>query len=246
MAVFNNSKIFIFLHQIQSVMTEQQQRQAAKQFAEYWNGRGYERGESQPFWLSLLRDVLGIEHPEQYISFEDQVHLDHTSFIDGYIDATKVMIEQKSRGKNLNAPIKQSDGTFLTPFQQVQRYIVKLPVSKHPRWVITSNFEEIWVYDMERPDGEPEKIFVKDLAKEFYRLSFLIHQKPSTFSVKWRCLLKPENWSVSFTMLCCLNIVTQTIHKRCTTLMCFVSGLCSAFIVKMLASSANMMLSMTT
>lgn len=175
MAVFNNSKIFIFLHQIQSVMTEQQQRQAAKQFAEYWNGRGYERGESQPFWLSLLRDVLGIEHPEQYISFEDQVHLDHTSFIDGYIDATKVMIEQKSRGKNLNAPIKQSDGTFLTPFQQAQRYIVKLPVSKHPRWVITSNFEEIWVYDMERPDGEPEKIFVKDFAKEFYRLSFLIH-----------------------------------------------------------------------
>ena len=156
-------------------MTEHQQRLAAKQFAEYWNGRGYERGESQPFWLSLLRDVMGIEHPEQYISFEDQVHLDHTSFIDGYISATKVMIEQKSRGKNLNAPIKQSDGSLLTPFQQAQRYMVNLPYSKMPRWVITSNFEEIWVYDMERPGGEPEKILVKDLAKEYYRLSFLVN-----------------------------------------------------------------------
>ena len=98
-------------------MNEAQRKKAAKDFAEYWKDKGYEKGESQSFWLSLLRDVLGVEHPEQYIKFEDQVHLDHTSFIDGYIEATHVLIEQKGANKDLRKPIKQSDGTLLNPFQ---------------------------------------------------------------------------------------------------------------------------------
>lgn len=150
------------------------QRRAVREFVENWTGKGYEKGESQPFWISLLRDVLGVEHPEKVISFEDQVHLDHTSFIDGYIASTKVMIEQKSLGKNLNQAIKQSDGSLLTPFQQAKRYITELPLSKHPRYVVTSNFAEFYVYDMEQPNGEPEVIKLKDLEKEYYRLSFLV------------------------------------------------------------------------
>ncbi len=154
-------------------MSDNKER-AAKEFIAAWTGRGYEKGDSQPFWLSLLRDVYGVEHPEQYIRFEGQVHLDHTSFIDGYISATRVMIEQKSLGKNLNQPIKQSDGTLLTPFQQAKRYVVDLPVDEHPRYIITCNFEEFWVYDMNKPAGEPEKILLKNLAEEYYRLEFLV------------------------------------------------------------------------
>lgn len=154
-------------------LSDKQQKAAAKEFAEYWAGKGYEKGQSQPFWLSLLRDVLGVEHPEQFISFEDQVHLDHTSFIDGYIKDTKVMIEQKSLDKDLSKPIKQSDGTLLTPFQQAKRYITELPVSLHPRWVVVCNFAEFLVYDMEKPNGEPERILLKDLPKDYYRLQFL-------------------------------------------------------------------------
>ena len=86
-------------------MTTAQQQQAARNFAAYWKDKGYEKGESQPFWLSLLRDVYGVEHPEQFIQFEEQVHLDHTSFIDGTIPATHVLIEQKGLGKDLNKPI---------------------------------------------------------------------------------------------------------------------------------------------
>ena len=56
-------------------MTDAQQRAAAKKFAADWKGKGYEKGQSQPFWLSLLRDVYGVEHPEQFILFEEQVHL---------------------------------------------------------------------------------------------------------------------------------------------------------------------------
>ena len=155
-------------------MTDAQQRAAAKKFASDWKGKGYEKGQSQPFWLSLLRDVYGVEHPEQFIFFEEQVHLDHTSFIDGTIPSTKVLIEQKGIGKDLKKPIKQSDGTLLTPFQQAKRYITELPLSQHPRWVVTCNFEKFYVYDMEQPGGEPEEILLENLPTEYYRLSFLV------------------------------------------------------------------------
>ena len=156
-------------------MTDVQQRAAAKAFAAYWKGKGYEKGESQAFWLSLLRDVYGVEHPEQYISFEEQVHIDKsTGFIDGTIAATKVLIEQKGLGKNLNKGIKQSDGSFLTPFQQAKRYIMELPVSQHPRWVVTCNFSTFYVYDMEQPGGAPEIIELANLEQDYYRLGFLV------------------------------------------------------------------------
>ena len=157
-----------------NTVTEKGQKSAAKAFAAFWKDKGYEKGESQAFWMSLLRDVYGIEHPEQFISFEDQVKLDHTSFIDGYIDATHVMIEQKGLGKDLRKGIKQSDGSVLSPFQQAKRYAAELPYSKRPRWIITCNFAEFLVYDMEKPNGEPEQIFLKDLPKEYYRLQFLV------------------------------------------------------------------------
>lgn len=154
-------------------MTDKEQKSAAKKFAEYWKDKGYEKGESQPFWLSLLRDIFGVSEPEKFIAFEEQVHLDHTSFIDGHISATNVLIEQKSKGKNLRSGIKQSDGSMLTPFQQAKRYSSELPYSQRPRWIVTCNFEEFLVYDMEKPNCEPEQIFLKDLPKEYYRLNFL-------------------------------------------------------------------------
>ena len=156
-------------------LTEAKQKAAAKAFAKYWEDKGYEKGESQKFWLSLLRDVFGVAEPEKFITFEDQVKLDSsTGFIDGYISETKVMIEQKGSGKDLNKPIRQSDGSMLNPFQQAKKYITELPLSQHPRWVVTCNFQEFYVYDMEKPHGDPEKIKLADLEKEYYRLSFLV------------------------------------------------------------------------
>ena len=159
-------------------MKEVEQQKAAKAFAEYWHDKGYEKGESQPFWLSLLREVFGVSEPEKYIKFEDQVKLDtSTGFIDGFISETHVMIEQKGADKDLNKPIRQSDGSMLNPFQQAKKYITELPVSQHPRWVVTCNFQEFYVYDMEKPHGDPEKIKLADLEKDYYRLSFLVDTK---------------------------------------------------------------------
>jgi len=156
------------------MMTSAEQRQAAKKFAEQWNGRGYEKGESQLFWIELLTKVYGVKEISSFITFEDQVKLDHTSFIDGYIDSTHVMIEQKSIDKSLTAPIKQSDGSSLTPFAQAKRYSSELPYSKRPRWIITCNFQTFYVYDMEKPSGEPAIIELKNLEKEYYRLQFIV------------------------------------------------------------------------
>lgn len=154
-------------------MLSQEQKKAARKFSEEWKGKGYEKGESQKFWIDLLCNVYGVQDFSNFISFEEQVKLDHTSFIDGYIDSSKVLIEQKSIDKDLKAPIKQSDGSFLNPFQQAKRYITELPVSKHPRWVVTCNFKSFLVYDMENPNGEPEEILLENLEKEYYRLSFI-------------------------------------------------------------------------
>lgn len=158
-------------------MTYTERRKAAKNFAEYWKDRGDEKSDSQSFWLALCRDVLGISEPEKFILFEERVKLDHTSFIDGHIPSTHVLIEQKKRGLNLRSPIRQSDGTLLNPFQQAQRYSAALPYSQRPRWIITCNFEEFLIYDMEKPTGEPESILLKDLPKEHYRLQFLVEEK---------------------------------------------------------------------
>ena len=158
-------------------MTEADRKRAAKAFAEYWKDRGDEKSDSQSFWLSLARDVLGVAEPEKFILFEERVKLDHTSFIDGHIPSTHVLIEQKKKGLNLRSPIRQSDGTLLNPFQQAQRYSAALPYSQRPRWIITCNFEEFLIYDMEKPTGEPESILLKDLGKEYYRLQFLVEEK---------------------------------------------------------------------
>ena len=159
------------------MMRESEQKAAAKAFAETWKGRGYEKGETHSFWLSLLRDVYGVAYPEGFIFFEEQVDLSHKSFIDASIPETHVMIEQKSLGKDLSKPIKQSDGTTLTPYQQAKRYAAELPYSKRPRWIVASNFAEFRVYDMENPQAEPEIILLENLDKEYYRLQFLVNVK---------------------------------------------------------------------
>lgn len=157
--------------------TEKQMAAAAADFAKRWEGRGYEKGDSQVFWTELLTEVYGVENPSTFIRYEEQVKVDKTNFIDGHILSTKVLIEQKSIGKDLREPITQSDGSRLNPFQQAKRYAAELPYSERPRWIVTCNFSEFLVYDMEQPNGEPEQILLKDLGKEYYRLMFLVDAK---------------------------------------------------------------------
>ena len=162
--------------------TERQQAAAAAAFAERWKGRGYEKGDSQVFWTELLTEVFGVENPSTIIRYEEQVKVDNTNFIDGHIPSTKVLIEQKSIDKDLRKGIKQSDGSLLNPFQQAKRYAAELPYSERPRWIVTCNFAEFLVYDMEQPNGEPQQIRLENLGKEYYRLQFLVDAKSDHLS----------------------------------------------------------------
>ena len=162
--------------------TERQQAAAAAAFAQRWKGRGYEKGDSQVFWTELLTEVFGVENPSTIIRYEEQVKVDNTNFIDGHIPSTKVLIEQKSIDKDLRKGIKQSDGSLLNPFQQAKRYAAELPYSERPRWIVTCNFAEFLVYDMEQPNGEPQQILLENLGKEYYRLQFLVDAKSDHLS----------------------------------------------------------------
>ena len=156
-----------------------QQQKAAKIFAENWQRTGYEKGNTSKFWIDLLTNVFGVKEIFPFIFFEERVkekfpNKTITNYIDAYIPSTRVMIEQKSSTEDLQSPIRQSDGTMLTPFQQSKRYVSELPLSQHPKWIVACNFKEFLVYDMENPTGDPQRIFLKDLEKEYYRLQFLV------------------------------------------------------------------------
>ncbi len=154
-------------------MTSAEQRAAAKQFADSWASRGDEKQETSLFWIGLLGQVLGAERPAEMISFEMPVKLGHTSFIDGYIEKTRVLIEQKGREIDLRKGYRQSDGSLLTPYQQARRYAGNLPHNQNPRWIVVCNFAEFHIHDMNRPNDEPEVILLANLEKEYHRLSFL-------------------------------------------------------------------------
>ena len=132
-------------------MTDLEQKKKAKEFAERWKGKGY----------------------EEQVKTEKNT----TDFMDGFIESTLILIEQKSLDVDLNKAIKQSDGQLLTPYMQARKYIDNLPRSKHPKYVITCNFKCFNIYDMEKPNGQPEIIFLEELEDDFYRLNFIVNSK---------------------------------------------------------------------
>ena len=155
-------------------MTDAQKKIAAKQFAKDWAGRGDEKQETQVFWIALLQNVFGVEQATSAIEFEVPVKLSHTSFIDGYIKDTHVLIEQKGADIDLRKGYKQSDGSMLTPFQQARRYAGYLPHNMNPRWIVVCNFKEFHIHDMNRPNDTPEVIKLEELENEYSRLQFLV------------------------------------------------------------------------
>lgn len=159
-------------------MTEKEQIKAAKEFVSRWEGKGDEKQETALFWIDLLQNVLGVENPTSIIQFEKPVVIEkNTKFIDGFIPSTKVLIEQKSIEKKLGKTAVQSDGEKLTPYGQAFRYNNYLPYEDRARWIIVSNFERILIYNMNKPNGEPDEILLKDLPKQFYQLQFIVEQK---------------------------------------------------------------------
>jgi len=145
-----------------------------KNFIERWKNRGNENGEAQIFWLEFFNEVFGIEEPTKLIRFQKPVKLSHVSFIDAYVLSTRIIIEQKSFDVDLDKAEKQSDGTFLTPFEQAKRYYDWLPKSEKGNYIVVCNFQEFRIHDMEHPKAKPEIIKLENLEKEWREFLFMI------------------------------------------------------------------------
>ncbi len=205
-------------------MNDVEQRAAAREFVDRYKNisetTSSEKQIDQKFWNDLLGKVFGVKDVSDFIAYQKPVKLKNTCWIDGYIKSTEVLIEQKSKGVDLLKPIKQSDGSFLTPYEQAKRYANELPYSERVRWIVTCNFEKFLVYDRNNPQDEPQEILLKDLEKEYHRLSFLVNtnarvQKEMEVSIKageligkiYNSLLKQYNDPDSEGTLKSLNIL---------------------------------------
>lgn len=161
-------------------MTNAEKREAARQFYNKWVNKGREDEDDRSYWLDILQRVMGADDATDRVEFQKKVIVDgNTKRIDAYIPETRVIIEQKTLGIKLDSKIHQSGGIELTPYEQAKRYNDNLPVSEKARWIITSNFAEIWVYDMDTrvPENNITKISIRDLQDHYTKLDFLLSQK---------------------------------------------------------------------
>ena len=158
-------------------MTDAQQREAARQFYYRWNGRGKEDEDARSYWIEILQDIFGVDNVTRRVDFEKKVigADGNTKRIDVYIPETRVLIEQKSLGIALDKP--QAGHNGMTPYEQAKYYDNYLPFDERVRWIVTSNFEEIWIYDRNAPKPEPVKISLADLQSKYHMLDFLVRKE---------------------------------------------------------------------
>ena len=151
-------------------MTDAQQREAARQFFYKWNGKGKEDEDARSYWIDILQDVLGVERVTERVEFEKKVigADNNTKRIDVYIPETHVLIEQKSLGIALDKP--QAGHNGMTPYEQAKYYDNYLPFDQRARWIVTSNFAEIWIYDRNVAKPEPVIITLADLPSKLLLL----------------------------------------------------------------------------
>lgn len=133
--------------------------------------------DDRSFWIDLFQKVLGVQNATDILDFQKRVTVNESLMkIDVYIKDTKILIEQKSKKKKLDQKIQQGDGALLTPFEQARRYNNHLISDEQVDWIITSNFNEIWIYNMHQDDKERKviKIKLEELQTRYKLLSFLV------------------------------------------------------------------------
>lgn len=158
-------------------MTDAEKREAARQFYYKWSGKGKEDEDDRSYWFDFLQNIMGVTDVTDKIEFQKKViGMDgNTKRIDAYIPETRVLIEQKSLNVDLSKP--QSGHNGMTPYEQAKMYDNVLPVSEKARWIIVSNFAEIWVYNMDEKKPTPQKYLLSDIMTKYSQFEFLVDQK---------------------------------------------------------------------
>ncbi len=112
-------------------------RSNAHQFATEWRGETRENAEAKPFWEAFFQ-IFGV-HRRRIASFEAPVRKadDGTGFID-LLWKGKLLIEHKSKGKNLDKAYTQALG-----------YFPGLRNEELPRYVLVSDFARFRLHDLD-------------------------------------------------------------------------------------------------
>ena len=163
-------------------MTDAQQREAARQFYYRWKDKGREDEDARSYWIEILTNILGVDRVTERVDFEKKVigADGNTKRIDVYVPETRVIIEQKSLGIALDKPQAGHDG--MTPYEQAKYYDNYLPFDERARWIVTSNFAEIWIYDRNAARPDPVKISLSDLQSKYHMLDFLVNKETKVIS----------------------------------------------------------------
>lgn len=161
-------------------MDQLQQKNNAKKFVERWKTEeGNEDRQSRSFWIEFAQDLIGIKNPTHVLDFERKVH---GRKIDVFYEDLGVLIEQKSRGVDLDKKSERSKKAGEeTPYQQAKWYADHLPYSAKPRWIIVSNFDEFRIHDLDTEDPEHEYVTIdlEELPDQIHLFNFLGDQSGS-------------------------------------------------------------------
>ncbi|MCR4759361.1 MAG: hypothetical protein K5705_03720 [Oscillospiraceae bacterium] len=150
-------------------MNPNEQKEAAEEFVVDWGEGGYEKGQAQLFWSTLLTRVFDLKTnaAQYYFQFEEQVKNErgNTDYIDCFIPSVCVLIEQKSFGKDL-----------FDAFSQAKKYAEQKKIK--PRWIVTCDFRTFNIYDIryinldDLDQHDCITFSLKDLPSHLEQLSF--------------------------------------------------------------------------
>ena len=169
----------------------QEQKRNAKEFVKEWSGIKSKNADEdkyrQTFWNSFCQLIGGVsvDQLKTFIEFEKGVRVKNpkngeitTKKIDCYIPSTKVLIEQKQSNVSLDETSLRG-GEEITPYHQAQIYNNNLPNSERANYIITSNFKEIRIYDLEHPNDDPVCIKIEELVDNVSLFDFMfdIHKR---------------------------------------------------------------------
>lgn len=187
-------------------MTDAERREAARQFVNKWTGKGNEDQDSQKYWFDFLTNIVGMENVTDRVDFEKRVIVDgHTKKIDVYIPETHTLIEQKSLGKSLDRKINNSGDVELTPYEQAKRYNDNLPYDEKARWIITCNFAEIWIYDMNQPVPKEVRVDLSELQSKFSIFDFMVNKEQKKISQEMEISVKAGEF---------VGLIYDALHKQ--------------------------------
>lgn len=132
-----------------------------------------------------------MDHVTDRVEFQKKVLGDSGKIdnsIDAYIPETRVLIEQKSLNIDLSKP--QSGHNGMTPYEQAKMYDNALPVSEKAKWIVLSNFAEIWVYDMDTQVPEPTKFSLAEIQTKYSSFEFLFNKKQTKLNQEMEISVK--------------------------------------------------------